>query len=86
VASSQCRPPMVPVTDGLDRRRAKGGDRLSASSMFTFIQEQTPLSETSLPPGHPGRGMQAEARDNPVHRLPDWRTTLPLAQSCPAVE
>jgi hypothetical protein len=22
-------------------------------------------------------------RDTPVHRLPDWRTTLPLAQSCP---
>jgi hypothetical protein len=22
-------------------------------------------------------------RDNPVHRLPDWRITLPLAQSCP---
>jgi hypothetical protein len=27
--------------------------------------------------------MQAKARENPVHRLPDWRTTLPLAQSCP---
>jgi hypothetical protein len=22
--------------------------------------------------------MQAKARENPVHRLPDWRTTLPL--------
>jgi ribosomal protein L32 len=22
-------------------------------------------------------------RDNPVHRLPDWRLTLRLAQSCP---
>jgi hypothetical protein len=22
-------------------------------------------------------------RQNPTHRLPDWRTTLPLAQSCP---
>ena len=22
-------------------------------------------------------------RDNPVHRLPDWRTTLPLAQASP---
>jgi ribosomal protein L32 len=22
-------------------------------------------------------------RDNPLHRLPDWRLTLPLAQSCP---
>jgi hypothetical protein len=27
--------------------------------------------------------MTAEARDNPIHRLPDWPTTLPLAQSCP---
>jgi hypothetical protein len=27
--------------------------------------------------------MTEKARDNPVHRLPDWRTTLPLAQSCP---
>jgi hypothetical protein len=27
--------------------------------------------------------MPEKARDNPVHRLPDWRFTLPLAQSCP---
>ena len=23
-----------------------------------------------------------KAGDNPVHRLPDWRVTLPLAQAC----
>jgi hypothetical protein len=27
--------------------------------------------------------MTEKARGNPVHRLPGWRTTLPLAQSCP---
>src|SRR5271170_5325257 len=27
--------------------------------------------------------MPEKARDSPVHRLPDWRLTLPLAQSCP---
>jgi ribosomal protein L32 len=27
--------------------------------------------------------MPEKARDNPLHRLPDWRLTLPLAQSCP---
>lgn len=27
--------------------------------------------------------MKAEPRKNPMHRLPDWRMTLPLAQSCP---
>jgi hypothetical protein len=27
--------------------------------------------------------MPENARDNPVRRLPDWRLTLPLAQSCP---
>jgi hypothetical protein len=27
--------------------------------------------------------MTEKSRDNPVHRLPDWRITLPLAQSCP---
>ena len=27
--------------------------------------------------------MPTKAKNNPVHRLPDWRTTLPLAQSCP---
>ena len=27
--------------------------------------------------------MPEKVRDNPVHRLPDWRTTLPLAQACP---
>lgn len=24
-----------------------------------------------------------KAGDNPMHRLPDWRVTLPLAQACP---
>jgi ribosomal protein L32 len=27
--------------------------------------------------------MSETARVSPVHRLPDWRLTLPLAQSCP---
>src|SRR5271157_5713943 len=27
--------------------------------------------------------MAEKVRDNPVHRLPDWRTTLPLAQCSP---
>ena len=27
-------------------------------------------------------GMPEKARDSPMHRLPDWRLTLPLAQSC----
>lgn len=27
--------------------------------------------------------MQQKPRKNPIHRLPDWRKTLPLAQSCP---
>ena len=27
--------------------------------------------------------MTKEPGENPVQRLPDWRTTLPLAQSCP---
>ena len=27
--------------------------------------------------------MRQKPRDNPMHRLPDWRTTLPLAQSSP---
>ena len=30
-----------------------------------------------------GEGSQQKQPKNPVHRLPDWRTTLPLAQSCP---
>ena len=29
------------------------------------------------------RGCRKELGDNPMHRLPDWRHTLPLAQSCP---
>jgi len=27
--------------------------------------------------------MPEKVRDNPVSRLPNWRSTLPLAQSCP---
>ena len=27
--------------------------------------------------------MTKEPGENPMQRLPDWRTTLPLAQSCP---
>ena len=30
--------------------------------------------------------MKTEGEKNPTHRLPDWRTTLPLAQSCPRCE
>ena len=30
--------------------------------------------------------MEAKTGENPIHRLPDWRTTLPLAQSCPRCE
>jgi len=26
--------------------------------------------------------MREKRGENPMHRLPDWRTTLPLAQSC----
>jgi hypothetical protein len=27
--------------------------------------------------------MQKKAKDNPVHPVPDWRVTLPMAQACP---
>jgi len=27
--------------------------------------------------------MREKPGENPMHRLPDWRTTLPLAQACP---
>ncbi len=27
--------------------------------------------------------MTEKPGEDPMHRLPDWRTTLPLAQSCP---
>jgi hypothetical protein len=27
--------------------------------------------------------MRKKAKDNPVHRIPDWRVTLPMAQACP---
>ena len=30
--------------------------------------------------------MSANHGQNPVSRLPDWRTTLPLAQACPRCE
>jgi ribosomal protein L32 len=51
--------------------------------MFTFIQEDRPLSETSQPPADGGEGVGTKSPRNPAERLPDWRTTLPLAQSCP---
>jgi len=28
-------------------------------------------------------GTDPKSSGNPVHRLPDWRMTLPLAQACP---
>ena len=46
--------------------------------MCTFTQEDRP----SLAPSQ-GEGSQDKLRLNPMHRLPDWRTTLPLAQSSP---
>ena len=33
-----------------------------------------------------GVGLQDKQRGNPMHRLPHWSTTLPLAQSCPRCE
>jgi hypothetical protein len=50
--------------------------------MFTFTQEVRPLSEQShqVPSGE---GPEKKPRQNPVFRLPNWRTTLPLAQSSP---
>ena len=50
--------------------------------MCTFIPEGRPLSETSQPMGE-GEGAPPKCPKNPVERLPDWRTTLQLAQSCP---
>jgi hypothetical protein len=55
--------------------------------MSTFIQEARPLSE----PLHQvqrdregeGEGARGNRAGNPVDRLPDWRTTLPLAQAAP---
>src|SRR5215472_14607218 len=47
--------------------------------MSVCTPEDRPLSETS----QPGEGMQASRRENPMHRLPHWSMTLPLAQSSP---
>jgi ribosomal protein L32 len=65
------------------RRAALTACRLSASSMFTFIPEAKPLSDQSPKDLGEGVGSQQKQPKNPVHRLPDWRATLPLAQSCP---
>jgi hypothetical protein len=55
---------------------------VGAESMSTFMQEVRQLSEL-LQRGGEGEGIEANRKRNPVERLPDWRTTLPLAQSCP---
>ena len=48
--------------------------------MCMFIQEDRP---SSAPSQWEGEGSQDKPRLNAVQRLPDWRTTLPLAQSSP---
>jgi hypothetical protein len=49
------------------------------SSTFTSIPEDRPLSEIL----QPGEGVRTKCTRNPMERLPNWRTTLPLAQTCP---
>src|SRR4051794_18152556 len=48
--------------------------------MSTSTREARPLSEP-LHQVQPGEGVRAEGAENPTERLPDWRMTLPLAQS-----
>ena len=53
--------------------------------MSMSMQAEKPSLALSDPECRPGEGVgtQDDQRVNPMHRLPDWRTTLPLAQSSP---
>src|SRR5690349_4291072 len=62
---------------------ARAGSSELLSSMFMCIQEVRPLSEPLRMQPEKGEGVRGNRTENPVCRLPDWRTTLPLAQSCP---
>ena len=73
----------VELLSALDRKRGTGGQqKVTVEHVHVHSGGQAVVGNFAVP-ATGGGGMQAKARENPVHRLPDWRTTLPLAQSCP---
>jgi hypothetical protein len=73
----------IELLSALDRRRGKGGQQVVRVEHVHVHPGANAVVGNIAIPAIGGGGMQAKARENPVHRLPDWRTTLPLAQSCP---
>jgi ribosomal protein L32 len=68
--------------EGCKARLRTGGEQ-KVTVQHVTVNEGGQAIVGSVSPQVGGMGDTGKARDSPVHRLPDWRVTLPLAQSCP---
>ena len=76
---------MAEMLDALDRKRGKSGQqKVTVEHVHVHAGGQAIVG--AVTGGPRGEGITPAARVNPVHRLPHWTTTLPLAQSSPRCE
>ena len=75
---------MTDMVDALDRRRGKEGQQhVTVEHVHVHSGGKAIVGNIGSGAAKGGGRLQDDLRINPMHRLPDWRTTLLLAQSCP---
>jgi hypothetical protein len=72
----------IELLSALDRKRGKGGQQLVRVE-HVHVHSGGKAIVGTVEHGGRGEGMRRKCGKDPVSRLPDWHTTLPLAQSCP---
>ncbi len=72
----------VELLAALDRKRGKGGHQVVRVE-HVHVHPGGQAIVGNVATGGKGEGVHTRCGKNPMCRLPDWHTTLPLAQSCP---
>jgi hypothetical protein len=73
----------VELLSALDRKRGTGGQqKVTVEHVHVHSGGQAVVGNIAAAGGR-GEVVGTKSPRNPAERLPDWRTTLPLAQSCP---
>ena len=73
---------MAEMLDALDRKRGKSGQQ-KVTVEHVHVHEGGQAIVGAVTTGTGGEGVTPAARVNPMHRLPHWASTLPLAQASP---
>jgi hypothetical protein len=76
----------VELVSALDRKRGKGGrQKVTVEHVHVHAggKASSEPSGRQSPETGAGEGQRKDLGKNPMHRLPHWATTLPLAQSSP---